>query len=133
MAHLGAAADGPADSRASRIGVFVCHCGGNISDVVDVKRVAAEAARMPGVVLATAHTFMCSDPGQALIEEKIRELELNRVVVAACSPTLHQMTFRRTIDARRPQPVPLRAREHPRAGVLGRRGPRGGDAKGHRA
>ena len=98
MAHLGAAADGPADSRASRIGVFVCHCGGNISDVVDVERVAAEAARMPGVVLATAYPFVCSDPGQALIEEKIRELELDRVVVAACSPTLHQTTFRRTID-----------------------------------
>ena len=98
MAHLGAAADGPADSRASRIGVFVCHCGGNISDVVDVERVAAEAARMPGVVLATAYPFVCSDPGQALIEQKIRELELDRVVVAACSPTLHQMTFRRTID-----------------------------------
>jgi heterodisulfide reductase subunit A len=98
MAHLGAAADGPAESRASRIGVFVCHCGGNISDVVDVERVAAEAARMPGVVLATAYPFVCSDPGQALIEEKIRELDLDRVVVAACSPTLHQTTFRRTID-----------------------------------
>ncbi len=97
MAH-GAAAESPAPSRASRIGVFICHCGGNIADVVDVERVAAEAARMPGVVLATAYPFVCSDPGQALIEEKIRELELDRVVVAACSPTLHQTTFRRAID-----------------------------------
>lgn len=96
MAH-GSAADVPSPARASRIGVFVCHCGGNIGDVVDVERVAAEAARMPGVVLATAYPFVCSDPGQALIEEKIRALALDRVVVAACSPTLHQTTFRRTI------------------------------------
>ena len=98
MAHLGTAPDDPVPGRSPRIGVFVCHCGGNIADVVDVERVAAEAARMPGVVLATAYPFVCSDPGQALIEEKIRELELDRVVVAACSPTLHQTTFRRTID-----------------------------------
>ena len=80
-----------------RIGVFVCHCGGNIADVVDVARVAEAVRSMPGVVLATAHTFVCSDPGQALIEQKIRECNLNRVVVAACSPTLHQVTFRRTV------------------------------------
>ena len=94
----GAAPDDSVPSHTPRIGVFVCHCGGNISDVVDVERVAAEVARMPGVVLATAYPFVCSDPGQALIEEKIRELKLDRVVVAACSPTLHQTTFRRTID-----------------------------------
>jgi heterodisulfide reductase subunit A2 len=82
----------------SRIGVFICHCGGNISDVVDVARVAADAARMPDVVFATTHMFNCSDPGQALIEQKIREHALNRVVVAACSPTLHQVTFRRTVE-----------------------------------
>jgi heterodisulfide reductase subunit A2 len=98
VTHLGSAPDDPVPTHPPRIGVFVCHCGGNISDVVDVERVAAEAARMPGVVLATAYPFVCSDPGQALIEEKIKELELDRVVVAACSPTLHQTTFRRTID-----------------------------------
>lgn len=86
------------DPPASRIGVFICHCGGNISDVVDVKRVADEAAKMPDVVFATTHMFNCSDPGQALIEQKIREHALTRVVVAACSPTLHQITFRRTIE-----------------------------------
>jgi heterodisulfide reductase subunit A len=81
-----------------RIGVFICHCGGNISDVVDVKRVAEDIGRMPGVVLAMPYMFVCSDPGQALIEQKIKELDLNRVVVAACSPTLHALTFRRTLD-----------------------------------
>jgi heterodisulfide reductase subunit A len=81
----------------TRIGVFVCHCGGNISDVVDVKRVAAHLAG-DGVEVAATHQFMCSDPGQALIEQSIRDHHLNRVVVAACSPTLHQLTFRRTLE-----------------------------------
>lgn len=80
-----------------RIGVFVCHCGGNISDVVDVKRVAEEIGRLPGVVFSTPHMFICSDPGQALIEQKIKELSLNRVIVAACSPSLHELTFRHTL------------------------------------
>jgi heterodisulfide reductase subunit A len=80
-----------------RIGVFICHCGGNISDVVDVKRVAAEIAALPGVVFSDTHMFMCSDPGQAFIEEKIKDLNLNRVIVAACSPSLHEVTFRRTL------------------------------------
>jgi heterodisulfide reductase subunit A len=81
-----------------RIGVFICHCGGNISDVADVKRVAETIGKLPGVVLSMTHMFVCSDPGQALIEQKIKELGLTRVVVAACSPTLHQRTFRRTLD-----------------------------------
>jgi len=93
------AADGTTSgAEGPRIGVFICHCGGNISDVVDVRRVAEETRRMPGVVFATTHLFNCSDPGQALIEQKIREYGLNRVIVAACSPTLHQITFRRTIE-----------------------------------
>ncbi|MDZ7272256.1 MAG: FAD-dependent oxidoreductase, partial [candidate division KSB1 bacterium] len=77
-----------------RIGVFVCHCGHNIAGVVDVKRVAAELAKYPGVVFATDYIYMCSEPGQALVREKIRELNLEGVVVAACSPTLHELTFR---------------------------------------
>lgn len=80
-----------------RIGVFICHCGGNISDVVDVERVAREIGKIPGVVISTNHMFACSDPGQAMIEQKIRELALNRVVVAACSPSLHELTFRRAL------------------------------------
>ena len=89
---------GHPDASDVRIGVFICHCGGNISDVVDVKRVAEDIGKLPGVVLSMTHMFVCSDPGQALIEQKIKELALNRVVVAACSPTLHQLTFRRTLE-----------------------------------
>ncbi len=78
-----------------KIGVFICHCGGNISDVVDVKDVAERTGKLPDVAISTTHMFTCSDPGQALIEEQIKELGLNRVIVAACSPTLHLPTFRR--------------------------------------
>ncbi|MFI5167498.1 MAG: CoB--CoM heterodisulfide reductase iron-sulfur subunit A family protein [Thermoanaerobaculales bacterium] len=90
-------ANGNGGKDGARIGVFICHCGGNISDVVDVKRVAEEVGKLPGVVYSTTQMFVCSDPGQVLIEQKIKELALNRVIVAACSPTLHQLTFRRTV------------------------------------
>ncbi|MBN2055016.1 CoB--CoM heterodisulfide reductase iron-sulfur subunit A family protein, partial [bacterium] len=82
----------------TRIGVFICHCGGNISDVVDVARVAETVGDLPDVVFSTTHQFMCSDPGQALVEEKIHEFQLNRIIVAACSPTLHLLTFRRALE-----------------------------------
>jgi heterodisulfide reductase subunit A len=81
-----------------RIGVYVCHCGGNISDVVDVERVVQAVAGLPGVVVAKRHMFMCSDPGQQLILEDIRDQQLDRVVVGACSPSLHEFTFRRTLS-----------------------------------
>lgn len=82
------------DPATPRIGVYVCHCGGNISDVVDVQRVADEAAALPNVVVARTNTFMCSDPGQSLIAQDIADEHLDRVVVAACSPKLHETTFR---------------------------------------
>jgi len=78
-----------------RIGVFVCHCGSNIAGVVDVKRVAEELADYPGVAFSTDYTYMCSDPGQNLVKEAIKEHKLTGVVVSACSPTLHEATFRR--------------------------------------
>lgn len=81
----------------SRVGVYVCHCGGNISDVVNVERVAEAAGQLPGVAVAREYVFMCSDPGQALIDNDIRQLGLDAVVVAACSPSLHELTFRRTL------------------------------------
>ncbi len=81
-----------------RVGVYICHCGGNISDVVDVQQVAEEAGRLPGVVVARTHMFMCSDPGQQSIQEDIRNLGLNRVVVASCSPRLHEQTFRNALQ-----------------------------------
>ncbi len=77
-----------------RIGVYVCHCGTNIAGTVDVKAVAEYAARLPGVVVARDYKYMCSDPGQELIRKDIQELGLNRIVVASCSPLLHEHTFR---------------------------------------
>lgn len=85
------------DGKVPRVGVYVCHCGGNISDVVAVEKVVEAAARLPDVVIARHNTFMCSDPGQNLIAQDIRSERLNRVVVAACSPSLHEHTFRRTL------------------------------------
>jgi heterodisulfide reductase subunit A len=79
-----------------RIGVFVCHCGINIADTVDVERVAEEIREYPGVAYAVEYKYMCSDPGQNLIKEAIREHHLDGVVVAACSPTMHEATFRKT-------------------------------------
>lgn len=79
----------------SRIGVFVCHCGINIAGTVDVERVAEQVRRHPDVVFATDYSYMCSDPGQHLLQEAIEEHQLDGVVVAACSPAMHEATFRR--------------------------------------
>jgi heterodisulfide reductase subunit A len=78
--------------------VYICHCGGNISDVVDVGRVADELATVEGVEVARHFMFMCSDEGQNLITSDIRERGLDRVVVAACTPSLHEATFRRAVS-----------------------------------
>jgi heterodisulfide reductase subunit A len=77
-----------------RIGVFVCHCGSNIASTVDIDRVVESLQSVPGVAFAGGYTYMCSNPGQDLIKERIREQELDGVVVAACSPNLHENTFR---------------------------------------
>ena len=90
--------DDAATNHQPRIGVFVCHCGTNISKTVDVAEVAAAAARQPGVAVARHYRFMCSDPGQDLIQKDIRELHLDRVVVAACSPLMHEPTFRKAVE-----------------------------------
>ncbi len=79
-----------------KIGVFICHCGHNILGMVDVPAVVAYASRLPHVAVAHEFQFMCSDPGQELIKREIREKGLNRVVVASCSPLMHERTFRRT-------------------------------------
>jgi len=81
-----------------RIGVYVCHCGGNISDLVDVEQVVDQAAGLENVVVARNNMFMCSDPGQSLIAKDIEEQHLDRVVVAACSPKLHETTFRAVLQ-----------------------------------
>ncbi len=78
-----------------RVGVFVCHCGINIAGTVDVERVVAEIAKEPGVVFATNYTYVCSTPGQQMIVDAIKEHDLDRLVVASCSPRMHEVTFRR--------------------------------------
>lgn len=79
----------------ARIGVFICWCGANIASTVDVKRVAEESAKIPGVMHSVEYKYMCSDPGQLMIKEPIQENKLTGVVVAACSPRMHEVTFRR--------------------------------------
>ena len=81
-----------------RIGVYICYCGSNIAGTVDVLDVAKSAEGLDGVVVSRAYHFMCSDPGQEMIKKDIREYGLNRVVVAACSPTMHEPTYRRVMQ-----------------------------------
>jgi len=78
-----------------KTGVYICHCGLNIAGTVNVEEVARYAGTLPNVVVARDYRYMCSDPGQALIKDDIKNLGLNRVVVASCSPRMHEPTFRR--------------------------------------
>jgi len=80
-----------------RIGVFVCECGLNIAGSLDCEVVRAYAETLPGVVVAVRNKYTCSDPGQQEIKRHIREHNLGRVVVASCSPRLHEPTFRQCI------------------------------------
>ena len=82
----------------ARIGVFTCCCGENIARSVDVEQVAAKAGSLPGVRCSVSTRYMCSDPGQSLIREKIRKERLNAVVVASCSPHMHLKTFRKAAE-----------------------------------
>jgi len=82
-----------------RIGVFVCECGTNIAGSVDVDKVVESATKLKDVVCAVKNRYMCSEPGQAEIKKAIAEKNLNRVVVAACSPRMHELTFRRCIES----------------------------------
>jgi heterodisulfide reductase subunit A len=85
----------PPPGGSPRIGVYVCHCGTNIAGMVDVESVSGFAASLENVVVSRHYAYMCSDPGQALIQEDIRKEGLTRVVVASCSPLMHESTFRR--------------------------------------
>jgi heterodisulfide reductase subunit A len=78
--------------------VYVCHCGTNISGIVDVHALAAYAGSLPGVTVAREYKYMCSDPGQESIRQDIRDHDLDRIVVAACSPHLHEKTFREAVS-----------------------------------
>lgn len=80
-----------------KIGVYVCHCGGNISDHVEIKEVVERAGGLANVTVARDNSFMCSDPGQEMIIEDIKSGKVNRIVVASCAPALHETTFRGAI------------------------------------
>jgi len=86
-------------SEDGKIGVYICHCGGNISDTVDVAKVKEAAAQFKGVKIAETYEYVCSDPGQELIAKGIKEHGIERVVVAACTPKMHLDTFRRNIES----------------------------------
>ena len=82
-----------------KIGVYICHCGSNIAGTVDVEAVTEFAKTLPSVVVARNYKYTCSDPGQEMIREDIRNLGLNRVVVASCSPLLHERTYRNVCES----------------------------------
>ena len=81
-----------------RVGVYICHCGSNIAGTVDVEEVTSFAQGLPSVAVARNNKYMCSDPGQDLIKKDIKELGINRVVVASCSPQMHEPTFRHACE-----------------------------------
>ena len=82
-----------------RIGVFVCWCGSNIAGTVDVHAVAEALAKEPGVVLSTNYQYMCSQAGQDMIKDAIKEHNLTGIVICSCSPRMHEATFRKTAAA----------------------------------
>src|SRR3972149_3297158 len=82
-----------------RIGVFVCQCGTNIASTVDTKKVAEEMAKIPGVVYTGDYKFMCSAPGQDNLKEIVKEHKLDGVIVSACSPHMHEKTFRKACES----------------------------------
>ena len=81
-----------------RIGVFVCWCGSNIAATVDVVKVAETLRKEPGVVFSTEYQYMCSQAGQDMIRDAIREYGLTGVVICSCSPRMHETTFRKTAE-----------------------------------
>jgi heterodisulfide reductase subunit A len=82
----------------TRIGVYVCHCGLNIAGVVDVEDIADYALSLPSVAVARHYTYMCSEPGQRMIQNDIRAHKLDRIVIATCSPRMHEETFRKAVS-----------------------------------
>ncbi len=89
----------PAHGESPRIGVYICHCGLNISRTVDCPKVASESAKFEHVALSRDIQYACSGPGQQSIRDDIAELGLDRLVIASCSPRLHEPTFRQMIES----------------------------------
>jgi heterodisulfide reductase subunit A len=86
-------------NKEPRIGVYICECGINIGSVVDVEEVVRFAQGLPNVVVARPHRYTCSEAGQELIKQDIRDSNLTRVVVASCSPRMHETTFQGVVAA----------------------------------
>jgi heterodisulfide reductase subunit A len=85
------------ENEGIRVGVYICHCGSNIAGVIDPTVVAEYAATLPDVVRAVNTLYACADSGQNLIKQDIQEYNLNRIVVSACSPRMHEPTFRAAV------------------------------------
>ena len=102
-----------------RIGVYVCHCGSNIAGVIDVEALAKFAEGLPHVALSRHYKYMCSDPGQELVKRDIREFNLNRIVVAACSPEPARANLSPRGRGCRLEPLPGPHGQHSRTGCLG--------------
>jgi heterodisulfide reductase subunit A len=88
----------PQRREESRIGIYVCHCGSNIAGVVNCADVADYGQTLPDVIVSRHEGYLCSEPGQNQIKTDIREQRLNRIVVASCSPRLHEPTFRKCLS-----------------------------------
>ena len=82
-----------------KLGVFICHCGVNIAGTVDVKSVADKMGKVEDVSHSIDYIYMCSEPGQQIIREAVREKGLEGVVVACCSPSMHENTFRKAVKS----------------------------------
>jgi heterodisulfide reductase subunit A len=89
----------PASTKKPRIGVYVCQCGSNIAATVDTEAVAKFADGLDGVVMTRVNKYSCSEPGQNTIRNDIIQNKLDRVVIAACTPRMHEPTFRRTLES----------------------------------
>ena len=87
------------DTKKPRIGVYVCQCGSNIAATVDTEAVAQFAQDLDGVVMTRVNKYSCSEPGQKTIRQDIKEHKLDRVAIAACTPRMHEPTFRRTLES----------------------------------
>ncbi len=107
------------EEKKRKIGVYICHCGGNISDHVDVEAVRKQVEEQYGVTVARTSMFTCSDASQNDMIKDIREQGLDGMVVASCSPKLHLTTFRNMAARAGLEPLPVRAGQHPRAVLLG--------------
>jgi len=108
----------PEAKKEARIGVFICHCGTNIAGSMDIEAVQEYSKSIPNVAYVDNYKYMCSMPGQSVIDKAIKDNKLTGVVVAACSPRL-RTNVQDGNQGRWPQPVQVRDGKHPRAELVG--------------